>query len=124
MVRPGATFWRWLFWLCVVAGVALALAPAPERKTPWFAHADKLQHTVSFAVLVGLGWRARLGPRWRLAVGLLLLGAVIEVLQSFTATRTAEWADLLADAIGIAAGLGVASWIERRSHRLPEEDRR
>lgn len=124
MIRPGAAFWRWLFWLCVVAGVALALAPAPEHKAPWFAQADKLQHAASFAFLFGLGRLARFPSVRHLALGLLVLGAAIEVMQSFTATRTAEWADLLADAIGIAVGLGIAARLERRSARLPEKHRR
>jgi len=34
-------------------------------------------------------------------LGLLAYGAVIEVLQSLTPTRSAEWLDLLADAVGI-----------------------
>lgn len=122
MVRSAFALWRWLFWLCVVAGVALALAPAPEHKSPWFAHADKVQHAASFAILFGLGWMAQFRPAWRLAFGLLLLGAAIEVMQSFTATRTAEWADLLADAVGIAVGCGLAGVVDRRSGRQPEKD--
>ena len=124
MVRPGAAFWRWLFWLCVAAGLVLALWPAPEHKQLWFPQADKLQHAASFAALFALGWLGRFRSGWRLAFGLLALGATIEVLQSFTVTRTAEWADLLADVVGIAACLGIVDFLKRRSGRLPEEDRR
>jgi VanZ family protein len=49
---------------------------------------------------------------------LLAYGALIEVLQSFTPTRSAEWADLLADSAGIALGLLlVATWL-RLARRL------
>ncbi len=115
--------WRRLFWLAVVAGIVLALRPAPEHPEPWFAQADKVQHGVAFAVLVGLGCLGQLRPLARLCAGLFLLGAAIEVAQSFTATRTAEWADLLADAVGIAIGALGAVWAEGRSSGLPEKDR-
>jgi VanZ family protein len=109
--------------MAVVAGIVLALRPAPEHPEPWFAHADKVQHGVAFAVLFGLGWLGQLRPLARLCAGLLLLGAAIEVAQSFTATRTAEWADLLADAVGIAIGALAAAWAEPRLGSLPEKDR-
>ena len=124
MVTRGAALWRWLFWFCVIAGVALALTPATEHEKPWFPQSDKLQHAASFAILVGLGWLGRFRSMWRLALGLVLLGAVIEVLQSFTSTRTAECGDLLADMLGVCVGLAVAAAVERRSGRLPEKDRR
>ena len=38
--------------------------------------------------------------------GLLTYGGMIEVLQSFTPDRMAEWADLLADTLGLALGWG------------------
>lgn len=116
--------WRWLFWAAVAAGVALALWPDPEHAQPLFAHADKVQHAVAFAVLVGLGWLARFRSLIRLGAGLLLLGAAIEVAQSFTATRTAEWADLLADGVGIGIGWMVVARIVRCSCPQPEKDGR
>lgn len=117
-----AAAWRRLFWLAVVAGVVLALMPAAQDAEHWFAHSDKVKHALSFAVLVGLGWRGGFRSMLRLTLGLLVLGASIEVAQSFTPTRSAEWGDLLADAVGIAVGVGWVRWIERRSGRLPQED--
>jgi VanZ family protein len=35
------------------------------------------------------------------------LGGVLEVLQSFTRYRSADWADLLADALGVALAYAV-----------------
>lgn len=37
-------------------------------------------------------------------LGLLAYGALIEILQSFTPNRTADWFDLFADSLGILAG--------------------
>jgi VanZ family protein len=39
---------------------------------------------------------------------LLAYGGLIEILQSLTPYRSAEWADLLADGLGLAIGLLVA----------------
>jgi VanZ family protein len=106
-------------WVAVAAGVVLSLWPAPEHLVPWFPHADKLQHAVSFGVLAWLGTRAgyRLWPM--LALGLLALGASIEVLQGFTPTRTAEFGDWLADAAGVACGFFVDRTYLRLSRRQP-----
>jgi VanZ family protein len=48
--------------------------------------------------------------RWlRIAVGLLALGASIELAQGWlTETRTAEWLDMAANALGAAAGIAAA----------------
>ena len=39
-----------------------------------------------------------------LLAGLLAYGGMVEVLQSFTPDRMAEWSDLMADALGLALG--------------------
>lgn len=99
--------WRALFWLAVLGGVVLALWPQPDPKAPWFPGVDKVEHALSFALLAWVGARAGYQRLWLLAAGLLLLGGAIEVAQGFTATRSADWVDWLADAVGIAAGWAV-----------------
>jgi VanZ family protein len=111
--------WRGSFWVAVSAGMALALWPAPEHVVHWFAHADKLQHAVSFGVLVLLGTRGGYRSWPMLALGLVALGAAIEVLQGFTPTRTAEFGDWLADAAGVAVGFFVDHAFRRLSRRQP-----
>ena len=93
---------RLLFWLCGLAVLVLSLAPHAERlpSTGW----DKSNHFLAFATLMVLGLTAYPHRRVALPAGLLLFGAAIEVLQSFTPHRYAEWGDLLADAIGIVGG--------------------
>jgi len=94
--------WRSLFWCCILAVLILALAPtAPELpSTGW----DKGNHVLAFAVLAILGLRAYAPRVAAIMLGLLAYGGLIEVLQSFTTYRLAEWGDLLADGIGILAG--------------------
>jgi hypothetical protein len=105
--------WIAAFWLAVFAGIVLSLMPAPPLHDPWFPAADKLQHAVAYGLLFLLGGLA--GYRARpLAVGLIALGAVIEVAQgTLTATRSAEWLDLAADAVGVGLGHAIALAVER-----------
>ncbi len=77
----------------------LALTPTPPRVADlgW----DKLNHLSAFCTLMllaGLGWPRR---QRRAAVGLLGYGGLIEVLQTQVPGRSAEWVDLLADALGL-----------------------
>jgi VanZ family protein len=77
---------------------------------------DKSNHWLAFTVLTWLACNAF--PK-RLAVtllGLLAYGALIEILQSFTPTRSAEWLDLFADGVGILTGWALVrlhDWIAR-----------
>lgn len=73
-------------------------------------HGDKWGHLLAYAALSF--WyasfvRDRFGRIWR-AAAFVALGGLIEVLQSFTGHRSAEWADLFADALGVAIGMGLA----------------
>lgn len=112
---PAAAGWRAFLAVQVIVVAWLALMPSPPPPEPSFG--DKLEHMAAFAVMTVTGVNA-FGGRWRpVALALLAYGALIELAQSFTATRTAEWGDLLADAAGIAAGLGVARLLQRRRAR-------
>lgn len=84
---------------------------------------DKLEHAAAYGVFtIFAGWAfgnfsfsRRI--RWLLAAAVAVgAGAILEVLQGlFTATRTAELLDLLADAIGAAIVLGWVLVQERRT---------
>lgn len=84
-------------WLPMAAALDAADA------TAW---SDKLVHASLFALLGGLAARSWLQPgqRWRVAVALLLLGALTEALQSVIPGRSASLGDWLADAAGLALG--------------------
>jgi VanZ family protein len=77
-----------------------ALTPAPAVEVPG---SDKLLHAAAFfafAFLADRGWPA---ARYWLpkALPLLAYGALIELAQSTTASRSAEWLDLAADGAGL-----------------------
>ena len=111
----GRQLWVAAFWLAVLAGTVVSLLPSPQLPDPWFPGSDKLQHTVAYAVLFVLGRQAGYRSKWGLPLGVLVLGVAIELAQgAFTTTRTAEWIDVVADAMGIAFGLLATSWMERQ----------
>ncbi|MGE5864555.1 MAG: VanZ family protein [Rhizobacter sp.] len=113
--RAAVRGWRLLFAALLLAVLGLALAPQPPQALSggW----DKLNHAAAFAALAFSGRFAFRGgtAAWAaLGAGLLALGIGIEVGQAFVPGRQCEWADLLADALGVAAGLaaaGALGWV-------------
>ena len=106
---PAARGWRALLVVLLAATAWLALTPLPPRAIDlgW----DKLNHAGAFAALAVAGWFSvpqRRG-RWPMMAGLLGYGGLIELAQRFVPGRSGEWADLLADALGIVAGVLIAS---------------
>ena len=94
----------------------------------WFESIDKWLHGITFLVLsIWFAGQYRPSSYWRIAVGLLAFGLLIEICQRMVSYRTAEWFDVAADAAGIIVGLAIAtagaggwslrveSWIARRS---------
>lgn len=71
---------------------------------PSFPFADKVYHAIAFSAL--LFPTAALRPRWiwKVAAASVAYGALIEVVQPQFG-RQAEWADLLADAVGVVIGV-------------------
>lgn len=109
--------WRLAFAVCLLAVLTLALLPDPDPRlsTGW----DKGNHLLAFAVLTFLGCAAFPGRWLPVAVALVGFGVLIELAQGLTGYRYAEWADLLADSLGIALGLVIqgALW-KRGRHSL------
>lgn len=114
---PSVTTWRWLLAIAMLTLLVLSLMPATQSMptTGW----DKSNHMLGFAVLALLGHAAWLGRTWTVLLGLLAYGGLIEVLQSFTPDRMAEWGDLLADGVGLLIGKACALLLMRR-RMLPE----
>ena len=106
------SMWRVFFILIAGAVAYLALTPAPPVMidTGW----DKANHALAFG---GMAFTACLSCRSSNAKRLLMLGllfgygGLIEILQMSVPSRTAEWADLLADSVGIGAGAAVAALV-------------
>ena len=106
------SIWRWAFFTCALAVLVLALIPSPPPMitTGW----DKSNHLLAFAVMAWLGCKAFPQRVAYTLLALLAYGALIEILQSLTPTRSAEWLDLFADSLGIVVGWGVVrlrGWI-------------
>lgn len=93
----------------VAAGIAiLTLLPPSDMPQDPFA-SDKIAHAIAFTLLVFP--TAALWPRISalVAVGAVAYGGAIELIQPFTG-REAEFADFLADGLGVGIGivLGIA----------------
>lgn len=104
---PVVTYMAVIFWLS-----SMSSPPGPDG---WLS--DKAQHAIAYGGLAVVTLRATSGGRWWAApVGAFALawliatayGASDEFHQSFTPGRTPDLLDLRADAIGAAAGLGLA----------------
>jgi VanZ family protein len=107
-------------WRLLLAGLVLAVCwlaftpdPPPAADTGW----DKLNHVLAFFALAFCGWFA-CGParhrvRW-VVLGTLAFGVFVEAVQTQIPGRSGEWPDLLADAVGVAGGLALASVASRR----------
>lgn len=107
-LRP---LWPAAFWCCALAVLVLALIP--EREPPTVEGLDKIDHVMAFvtlALLAALAWP----KRWPILLATLLAyGWTIEVLQSFTATRTADAEDVAADAAGLVLAWAIVQGIRR-----------
>lgn len=108
-----------LFLTVLFVTTALALTPRPLIGAE--AGGDKLLHLAAFAVLTWLAlvsWR-RDGTHQRLVTGvfLLLWGGLIELVQLAVPGRSAEFADWLADALGVAAAGAAWRLIDARRRR-------
>jgi VanZ family protein len=102
--------------MCVAAWFAFAPVTAVAQPSG----IDKVEHLLAFASL-GLAAAFTADPGLRrtvlAAAGLLLYGGFIELVQTQLPTRTADWADVLADGVGICAGLALASLLRRAVRR-------
>lgn len=91
-------------------GLALALALPARFVVGWVWGSDTVLHGIVFAVSAAL-WASAF-PRRRRVVGAALVGLAVvsEVGQgTLLPGRGAEWTDLAANLVGIAAGLAFAT---------------
>ena len=98
--------------LTLVVACVIALGTlSPSGDGPALPVTDKHLHAMAFAILVlPLGWRR---PDWAvgLFIGAILFGGAIELLQPLV-SRSREWGDLFADALG--AGIGLVPGLLRK----------
>jgi VanZ family protein len=118
---------RWqmasLFLLLIV--LAATLMPAVWfwddrfKALSWFESIDKWFHGITFLALsIWFTGLYNKSAYWRIGLGLLAFGLVIEACQRMVTYRTADWMDVGADAAGIILGLvigaaGIGGWCLR-----------
>jgi VanZ family protein len=110
--------WRALLLVLMCTAAWFAFIPAAASAQP--SGLDKVEHFTAFAAL-GLAAAFTASPGLRhaaqAALGLLVYGGFIELVQTQLPTRQGDWADILADGVGVAAGLAVAAWMRAAVHR-------
>ena len=116
--------WRRLWWIAWLSGlfgllvVSLLPVPGPPPAIPYW---DKLLHTLAYTLL--MGWAVPLSTTQRhrtyAALALLGWGLLIEGLQGLLPWRSIEFADVVANALGVGVGALLAMtrcarWIDWR----------
>ena len=126
---------RWqiasLFLLTFV--LAAALMPAfwflDDKATAlsWFERNDKWLHGFTFLML-SMWFTGLYNTKayWRIGIGLLVFGLIIEACQRMVGYRTADWLDVGANTAGIILGLaigaaGIGGWCVRAEQRLAKQ---
>lgn len=95
---------RMAFYLA--AGMVAVLSLLPRQSAPDVGLDDKVAHFLAYACL---GFLGQLTARRRSdaitgILGLIAFGVVLEFLQAFSPGRSPEFADALADALGVCIG--------------------
>ena len=86
-----------IYYLCLRESV-----PAP----PPFPHLDKIFHFTAYFFLSGyLHSILKVGLFWKQVLTLLLMGYSVELLQTFTETRSYDLLDMLANIAGVFLGI-------------------
>jgi len=110
-----------------IAGIAvliavwmLSLLPGPDM--PDIPGGDKWHHALAYFACMFCWGQLYRRPvqRLRLAIAFTAMGALIECIQYFTPTRSFEFLDMLADALGVIAAWFVVTVqlsVERRLSR-------
>lgn len=114
-------------WLILSIGIGTSIAVLtlmPQSQMPKAPQGlDKLYHALAFAGLV-LPTGVLRPDRRRIAVPLAVAyGALIELVQSQVG-RSAEFADLLADGLGVMAGIAISIALRRVLFERPGAQRR
>jgi len=112
-------WWGTILSLTLILWLTLAPKPVGNHHFHLFVGADKCVHAFLFALL-GFAFIAERGAGRTIARNVALtafgaiacLGAVIEIAQEMMGLgRTFEWADIMADASGAAAGIAISYYV-------------
>jgi len=93
----------------------------------WFERNDKWLHGFTFLTL-SMWFTGLYNTKayWRIGIGLLVFGLIIEACQRMVSYRTADWIDVGANTAGIILGLaigaaGIGGWCVRAEQRLAKQ---
>ncbi|MEE8516879.1 MAG: VanZ family protein [Alphaproteobacteria bacterium] len=108
--------YRWArvgFWCGV--GIITVTSVLPKDALPPVELWDKLLHVLSYAAVAALGGAGFGETRTRqfIALGLITLGALLEVAQIYVPGRFGEFGDVVANTSGVVAGNAVICLIMR-----------
>jgi VanZ family protein len=117
-VAPACLYVAVLFWF--------GLTPLDHLPGPDFALLDKAWHAGAFGGLAGLlartlrfVGRSPLAAARDASLASIALGGLLEVFQSFTAYRSADLADFVADALGVALAYAVLRGLHAAAQAKP-----
>ncbi|MCW9023350.1 MAG: VanZ family protein [Gammaproteobacteria bacterium] len=95
-------YWLGIGWFLIALIWYLSLTPAPMPDMG-MDNSDKLGHFLAYGVL--MGWFAQiyfnLRIRMALVVTFIVMGIIIEYVQGMTDYRSFQYADMLADSLGV-----------------------
>jgi membrane associated rhomboid family serine protease len=93
--------WIVLGWMLVCSVVYLSLTPEPPAVDA--RHSDKFGHLAAYGAL--MAWWLQIDRNaYRLALIFILLGLLLEILQSLGGIRQGDIFDMAANALGVAIG--------------------
>lgn len=99
------TGWRCVGWLGVASLCALSLLPPPPLMPEGPPYGDKFYHLITYTSLTWWFMVGHARAHWRsIAMGLALLGIILEVLQGLTPTRIPSGWDEAANVLGVLLG--------------------
>ena len=102
----------------LAALILLVLCVLPTEDLPATATSDRTEHTVAWFVLTVTGYALAPDRRWQIPAFAIFYGVFVEVLQGLAPTgRHSDFADFLADALGVALGVGaflLTRWLAQR----------
>lgn len=111
LIHETAFHRHWFRLLVALLTIVTLAALSPSHTAPTVGMGDKSDHLLAFtalALVAALSRPASARALWLTAAGLLIYGGCIEVAQMAVPGRDSSWADLAADALGIAAGHAAA----------------
>jgi VanZ family protein len=99
--------WITLGWLLALSVIYLSLSPLPPNSG--IEYGDKFSHLAAYATLMAW-WHQIDRNAYRLALIFIVMGLILEILQSLSGYRQGDIFDMAANTLGIGIG-----WLLGRS---------